>query len=202
MLDPVRFITNISTGEMGYAIARAAKKKNLKITLISGPTVLTPPEGVRFVPITTVEELERAIQKHFFKNDFLVMAAAVGDFIPMRQAVKKIPRRRRWTVSFKESTDLVKKIAKKKGNRVVVGFSLETNDWLARSRKKLLKKGLDGIVANYYSRSHNPFGRTAVHAALMDPKRTRVYRLGSKAALARRIVSWLFRLAPGRPPKN
>ena len=99
MLDPVRFITNLSTGEMGYAIAREAKKRGFAVTLISGPTALVPPRGVRMVPIVTVEELGRALERHFFRHDVLVMAAAVGDFIPTRYALKKISRQKRWILS-------------------------------------------------------------------------------------------------------
>ena len=121
------------------------------------------------------------------------MSAAVGDFIPMRRASKKIPRQKRWTVSFREAPDLVKKLAQKKGNRKVIGFSLETGDWLGRSRRKLVRKQLDGIVANYYSPRHNPFGPTRVHAALLDREKTRVLHRPSKAALAREILDWIFR---------
>ena len=193
MLDPVRFITNLSTGEMGYALAREAKKRGWKVTLISGPTALLPPKGIRVIPIVTVAELARALQKHFFRHDVLVMSAAVGDFIPVRRASKKIPRRKRWTVNFREAPDLVRKVARKKGKRIVIGFSLETGDWLRRSRRKLVQKHLDGIVANYYSPRHNPFGSTQVHAALLDREKTRVLRRPSKAALAREILNWIFR---------
>ena len=194
MLDPVRFITNLSTGEMGYAIAREAQKKNFRVTLISGPTALIPPEGVRLVPVVTVNELERALQKHFFRHDVLIMAAAVGDFIPVHRALKKIPRQKMWKLSFREAPDLVRKMARKKGNRIVIGFSLETNNWLERSREKRLRKNLDGIVANYFSTQHNPFGKTQVHVAFIDERKTQIFRLNSKAALARRTLRWVLAL--------
>lgn len=202
MLDPVRFITNLSTGEMGYAIAREAKRRRFQVTLISGPTALNPPRGVTLVPIVTVKELEQALRKYFFRHDALVMAAAVGDFIPVRQALGKVPRQRRWRVDFRESPDLVRAVARKKGERVVIGFSLETDQWIERSRQKRLKKNLDGIVANYFSGRHDPFGRTKVHAALIDSRKTRVFRLGSKAELARRILRWLNRLSGVRRSKK
>lgn len=195
MLDPVRFITNLSTGEMGYAIADEAARKGFLVTLISGPTNLVPPRGIRFVPIVTVGDLEGALNKHFRRHDALVMTAAVGDFIPLHRALKKIPRQARWTVTFKTSPDLIRKVAQRRGGRIVVGFSLETNNWIKRSQKKLLRKNLDGIVANCYSVRHNPFGRTAVHAALIDRDKTKILRLKSKGALARRIVSWVVGLA-------
>lgn len=195
MLDPVRFITNLSTGEMGYAIAKEARKRGWKVTLISGPTSLIPPRGVRVIPIITVKELDEALQRHFFRHDALVMSAAVGDFIPLRTALKKIPRMKKWTVNFREAPDLIKKVAHKKGDRIVIGFSLETGDWLKRSRRKLVRKHLNGIVANYYSPGHNPFGQTRVHAAFLHGTKTRILRLPSKAVLARRLLHWIGELS-------
>lgn len=199
MLDPVRFITNLSTGEMGYAIAREFRKKGFDVTLISGPTALTPPKGVRFIPIITVEELRRAIGKQFFKSDALIMAAAVGDFIPVSRAFKKVPRKKTWKVAFHQSPDLVRQVATRKGARFVVGFSLETDNWIKRSEAKQRAKHLDGIVANYYSHRHNPFGPIRkVHVALIDCQKTRILRLRSKPILARHLVNWIIALSKSR----
>lgn len=198
MLDPVRFIANLSTGEMGYAIAREAVRRRFKVTLISGPTALPPPKGVRFVPIVTVGDLKRALRRHFFRHDALVMAAAVGDFIPRGRSLKKIPRQKKWKVVFRQSPDLVRQVAQRKGGRIVIGFSLETGNWLARSREKQRTKNLDGMVANYFSSRHNPFGRTRVHVALMDAHRTRILSLGSKTRLARHILNWVIALGEAR----
>jgi phosphopantothenoylcysteine decarboxylase/phosphopantothenate--cysteine ligase len=145
-------------------------------------------------PIVTVEELGRALEKHFFRHDVLVMAAAVGDFIPTRRALKKIPRQGKWKVSFRQAPDLVRKMARRKRGRVVIGFSLETGDWLRRSRKKRLRKNLDGIVANYYSPRHNPFGRARPHVAFIDERDTRIFRAPSKGVLARQVVNWAVAL--------
>lgn len=194
MLDPVRFITNLSTGEMGYALARAARRRGARVTLISGPTALKPPRGIQFVSITTVEDLRHALQKHFFRNDLLFMAAAVGDFLPLRKATKKIPRKRRWTVTFRQAPDLVATVAKQKGKRIVIGFSLETGNWMERSRRKWRRKHLDGIVANYYSAGHDPFGRGRIHVVLIDARGTRRLRLGSKGKLAEALLDWASEL--------
>jgi len=191
MLDPVRFITNLSTGEMGYAVAREARRRGLEVTLVSGPTWLKAPRGIRVVPIVTVEDLRRALRRHFSRNDVLVMAAAVGDFLPVRTAPKKIRRQRHWKALFRQAPDLVREVAKKKENRVVIGFSLETGNWLERSRQKLKKKHLDGIVAHYFTPRHNPFGKTQVHVALIDRKKVQVLRLRSKSELARRVLDWV-----------
>lgn len=198
MLDPVRFITNLSTGEMGYTIARAARRKGFQVTLISGPTALEPPPGVRFVSVVTVEDLRRALGRHFFRHDILVMAAAVGDFLPLRRALKKVPRQRRWKVAFREAPDLVRALGRKKGRRVVIGFSLETGNWLERSRKKLKAKHLDGIVANYFSPRHNPFGERRVRVALVDSRNTRLLPRQPKSRLAGNLLNWVIALARGR----
>ena len=191
MLDPIRFITNLSTGGMGYAIAREARRRGLKVTLISGPTSLVPPKGVRWIPIVTVGELEKALRRHFFRHDVLIMTAAVGDFIPVRRALKKIPRQKRWTVVFRSSPDLVRDLAARKGRRIVIGFSLETGNWIQRSQKKRMAKRLDGIVANYFSPRHNPFGKRGVHAALIDARQTRLLRLRSKSGFAKHLLDWV-----------
>lgn len=198
MIDPVRFITNLSTGEMGYAVAREARRKGYEVTLISGPTALTPPRGVRFVPIVTVDELTRALDRYFSRTDVLVMSAAVGDFAPLRRATRKIPRQRILTLRFRETPDLIRRMAGRKGRRVVIGFSLETDSWLARSRSKREAKKLDGMVANYFSNRQNPFGRTGVHVALIDARKIRVLRFTSKSKLARRLLDWILELAQRR----
>lgn len=200
MLDPVRFITNLSTGEMGYAIAREAKEKGFQVTLISGPTALAPPRGIRFVPVVTVSDLERQLRRHFPKTDLLFMSAAVGDFLPVRFASKKVRRQKRWKVEFRQSPDLVKGVAKMRKHQIVIGFSLETSRWIERSRKKRIAKGLDGIVANYYSRRRSPFGKNRVQVALIDGEGSRVLGLQSKSALARRLVRWAVKL--GELSKN
>lgn len=195
MLDPVRFITNLSTGEMGYSVAREARRKGFQVTLISGPTSLTPPRGVRWVPIVTVKDLEAALKKHFFNHDVLFMSAAVGDFLPVTRSSRKVPRKKTLKVLFRQSPDLVGTLARRKGDRIVIGFSLETNDWLRRSRKKRLKKHLDGIVANHFRPGHNPFGKTRARVALIDSEGARVFRFGSKPALARTLIRWAAGLA-------
>ena len=136
--------------------------------------------------------------REFFKHDFLIMSAAVGDFVPVRYFSTKVARQKQWTVKFRQTHDLVEGLAQKKGKRLVIGFSLETEDWLERSKRKRIRKHLDGIVANYYSRRHNPFGVSGVHAALIDEWKTQVLRLSSKGKLAQRALNWMIALARAR----
>src|SRR3990167_1087040 len=107
MLDPVRFLSNRSTGEMGYAIAEAAKSHRYKVTLISGPTGLVPPKGVKFVQITSARELQKACKHYFPKNDILVMTAAVCDYAPSRVASQKIKRKKSCKLVLKQTPDIV-----------------------------------------------------------------------------------------------
>jgi phosphopantothenoylcysteine decarboxylase/phosphopantothenate--cysteine ligase len=202
MIDPVRFITNLSSGEMGYAIARRAREKGFKVTLISGPTHLKVPKGVSYVPIVTVRDLERALRKHFRRNDILIMSAAVGDFIPEKRTTGKIPRSPHWKINFRQSPDLVRRAAQKKGRRLVIGFSLETGRWIKRSRQKMVRKNLDGIVANYFSPRHNPFGSSKVRAALINGKESRVVRSRSKLEFAGKLMNWVGQMAEGKALKN
>ena len=202
MLDPVRFITNLSTGEMGYAIAQKAKEKGFQVTLISGPTDLKPPKGVRLIPIVTVRDLERELKKHFRRNEVLIMSAAVGDFIPEKRASRKIARRNQWRITFRQSPDLVREAARRKGRRLVIGFSLETHDWIRRSRAKMTRKNLDGIVANCFSSHHNPFGKTQVRAALIHKRKSRILHSRSKLEFAGKLVDWLWELARVKVSKN
>lgn len=198
MLDPVRFITNLSTGEMGYAIAREARRRGFQTTLISGPTCLIPPRRVTLVPIVTVQDLERALKRHFSKCDVLIMAAAVGDFLPLRKAQKKVRRQRNWKITFRQAPDLVREVARRKVHRIVIGFSLETEDWLARSCRKLAMKHLDGIVANRFGPHHNPFGKTGVEVGLIDRRGVRVIHVASKEAFASRLLNWAIALMKER----
>jgi phosphopantothenoylcysteine decarboxylase/phosphopantothenate--cysteine ligase len=187
---------------MGYAIAQRAQEKGFKVTLISGPTHLKVPKGVQCVSIVTVRDLERALRRHFPKNDILIMSAAVGDFIPEKRTTKKIPRRARWQITFRQSPDLVRRVAQKKGRRLVIGFSLETGRWIKRSQKKMVHKNLDGIVANYFSSRHNPFGSSKVHAALINGKGSRVVYSRSKFEFAGKLMDWVGQMTEGKSLKK
>jgi phosphopantothenoylcysteine decarboxylase/phosphopantothenate--cysteine ligase len=192
MLDPVRFLSNLSTGQKGYALARVAKEKGYQVTLISGPTALKKPRGVCLVPIVSAKDLKRACDRYFPSCDALIMTAAVCDFTPATYRIQKIHRTHTRSVHLKRTPDIVAGLGKRKGKRIVIGFCLETENWLRRAKNKIKSKHLDGIVANHYGKGYSPFGNRPVHVALMDGKgRSVSLAKVSKAALSERILHWM-----------
>ncbi len=148
-IDPVRFITNASSGKMGYALAGAAQKAGHKVTLISASD-LQPPVGVEFVGVDSAAEMFVEVKKHFSRCDCLIMAAAVADYTPAQRAKTKIKKKgKSFTIKLKPTTDILKWAGKnKKKNQIVVGFALEDRSVLTRAEKKLKEKNLDMIIAN------------------------------------------------------
>lgn len=192
MLDPVRYLSNRSTGEMGYALAEAARIRGYQVTLISGPTALPRPNGVRFIPVVSARDLREASEKQFQQNDALIMVAAVCDFTAASYHEKKIKRARTHALHLKKTPDILKGLAARKEGRRVIGFCLETEDWLINARRKLERKNLDGIVANFCSARSVPFGKTKVQTALLDHTgRTEKLRAMTKRQLAGKILSWM-----------
>jgi phosphopantothenoylcysteine decarboxylase/phosphopantothenate--cysteine ligase len=156
-IDPVRGITNLSTGLMGYELARAAVKKGHKVTLISGPTWLVPPERARVLKVTTAGEMAKAVRSAVKSADCLIMAAAVADFRVKTARDKKIKRSGPVSLDLVKNIDILRSVKGVK-LKVKVGFALETDNCLKNARKKLEAKGLDMIVMNRAGRGHAPFG--------------------------------------------
>jgi phosphopantothenoylcysteine decarboxylase/phosphopantothenate--cysteine ligase len=148
-IDPVRFISNASSGRMGYALARAALGAGHKVTLISASD-LQPPVGVEFVGADSAAEMFVAVKKFFHKCGCLIMAAAVSDYTPARQAKHKIKKNKEsLTIKLKPTIDILKWAGKhKKKNQIIVGFALEEKNLRANAEKKLKEKNLDMIIAN------------------------------------------------------
>lgn len=169
-IDPVRFISNYSTGTMGYAIAKIAKKRGHHVSLISGPTHLKQPRGVKTISITTAEEMFKAVKSHLGKSDCLVMSAAVSDFRPARYYKKKQKRAGRLkAIPLRENTDILLWAGRKKDKRVLVGFCMETENLLLNARKKLHAKSLDMIVANEIDTKKSAFGAGKTSVLILGP---------------------------------
>ncbi|HVE13371.1 MAG TPA: phosphopantothenoylcysteine decarboxylase [Elusimicrobiota bacterium] len=149
-MDPVRFLTNASTGRMGFCLAEAAKNLGAKVVLVSGPTCLEDPRGVDVKRVTTAAEMRRAALKSSSKADVFIAAAAVGDWRFERVAPHKIKREKKAvTVRLVPNPDIVAEVARgSRRPRLVVGFALESRDILENARKKLASKNLDAVVAN------------------------------------------------------
>jgi phosphopantothenoylcysteine decarboxylase/phosphopantothenate--cysteine ligase len=147
--DPIRYISNRSSGKMGYAIAGAARALSSQVVLVSGPTALMPPKGVEFVSVTTAQEMAEAVWSRFEAVDICIMAAAVCDFRPKKTAASKIKKASFSGVLELEATpDILAELGRRKKSQVLVGFAAETDDLESNAREKLVRKGLDFIVAN------------------------------------------------------
>ena len=148
-IDPVRFISNASTGKMGYALARAAIAAGHKVTLVTCPTNLRPPRQAKVVDVETGAEMFGAVKKHFNKCDCLIMAAAVADYTPAKKSKIKIKKGSGpFTLKLKPMPDIVKWAGQNKKKQIVVGFALEDKAIRANAEKKLKDKNLDMIIAN------------------------------------------------------
>jgi len=189
-LDPVRFISNRSTGYMGYELARAAKKRKHRVTLISGPTLIDPPGGVRFLRVDTAEELEKLLRRELKKCDILIMASAVSDFRAASFSKKKIKRRKNLTIRLLRNRDILKAIpGSERKNKIIIGFSLETGNLLRNASEKLKNKGLDLIVANALAPGNTPFGTGRKTVYLLDKLgRTKKLAKMTKTHIARAIL--------------
>ena len=147
--DPVRFISNYSSGKMGYALAVMARRRGAAVTLVSGPTELPVPRGVAFVPIRTALEMRDAVLAHLAEATVVIKAAAVADYRPaVCEPVKIKKKEGSLTVHLERNPDIISEIADRKGDRIVVGFSMESDHLLENASKKLIAKGMDFIVAN------------------------------------------------------
>lgn len=146
--DPVRFLSNRSSGRMGFAIAHAAQNRGARVLLVSGPTSLPTPPGVVRTDVTSAEEMLHAVLGQFETTTILIMAAAVADYRPSTSAPKKMKKQETLTVELLRNPDILAEAGRHKGSRILVGFAAETEDLVANAREKLQKKHLDLIVAN------------------------------------------------------
>jgi phosphopantothenoylcysteine decarboxylase/phosphopantothenate--cysteine ligase len=158
-IDPVRYISNRSSGKMGYALAEAARDRGASVTLIHTPTSLAPPIGATCVPVGTAEQMYEAVKSAYASTDVLIMAAAVADFRPAAADSQKIKKRdARLTLDLEPTIDILAATASCERHPIRVGFAAETNNLAAYAREKLESKRLDLIVANDVSRSDSGFG--------------------------------------------
>ncbi|GIM27862.1 phosphopantothenoylcysteine decarboxylase [Clostridium polyendosporum] len=158
-IDPVRYITNRSSGKMGYAIAEEARDRGAEVVLISGPTSLPDPFGMKVVRVKTNEEMLNAVLEHFDFIDIVIKSAAVADYKPQNYSSKKIKKSsENLLVEFTRDNDILKLLGERKKNQILVGFAAESNDVLENAQSKLDRKNLDYIVANDITSSDTGFG--------------------------------------------
>jgi phosphopantothenoylcysteine decarboxylase/phosphopantothenate--cysteine ligase len=177
-IDPVRYISNRSSGRMGYALAAAAARRGAQVTLVSGPTVLPPPTTTAFVPVQTAEEMREAVLHHAAGAAIVIKAAAVADYRVRQAAAQKIKGKRDLTLDLVPNPDILAEVAARGTGAFIVGFAAETNDVAANARAKLDAKGIDLLVANDVSRRDIGFDAEENEVLLID-------RWGGSRALPR-----------------
>ena len=200
-IDPVRFVSNRSTGRMGYRLAEAARDRGARVILVSGPTSLEPPSGVDFVGVRSAAEMKRAVEDRGTAATVVVMAAAVSDYRPASvasQKVKKSPGPLR--LELLRTDDILRGLGETKNGRVLVGFAAETERVREHARAKLREKRLDLIVANDVSRTDAGFATETNTAVLLDASGAcEELPLMGKLELAGRILDRVVALAKGQP---
>ena len=189
-LDPVRYLTNRSSGRMGYAVAAAAWRRGAEVTLVSGPTALATPRGVTRVDVNSAIEMREALQSRTAASALVVMVAAVADYRPCSAASTKIKKQagEGLTLALEQNPDIVAGLSKIAGERVLVGFAAETDDVLRHARDKLLRKGLDLVVANDVTRPGAGFETETNAAVLVDAGGEQETGMLTKDELADRIL--------------
>jgi phosphopantothenoylcysteine decarboxylase/phosphopantothenate--cysteine ligase len=173
--DPVRVLTNPSTGKMGYAVAEAAAHMGAAVTLVSGPTELVAPSGVEVVRVVDAEAMRRAMLERAPAADIVVMAAAVSDFRPISRSDEKLAKTDDGglTIELERTADILEEIGALSGERTVVGFAAETSDLEERARHKLERKGCDVIVANRVGGAGVGFAADTNEVVILDRHGTR-----------------------------
>ncbi len=190
-IDPVRYISNGSTGKMGYAVANAAALRGSKVTLVSGPVDIEPPSGVQVVNVTSAEDMYRAVMELESEYDIIVMSAAVGDFRPEAAADNKIKKSAGTPeIRLVPNPDILAELGRRRRRRVLVGFCMETRDLLENAAKKLESKNADIIVANDLNTPGAGFGTdTNVVTMLFRDGREKLELRDTKAAIADVILT-------------
>ncbi len=195
-LDPVRYLSNRSSGKMGYALARAGLRRGAEVLLISGPTGIEPPAGVRLISVTTAAEMRDAVLEEFPGSTAVIMAAAVTDYRPVDFATQKIKRGKGpIELRLEPNPDILKEIGARKNGKMLVGFAAETEELIINAEKKLKEKNLDMIVANNVRDAGAGFDVDTNVATILDRTGSvRSLPLMSKDELAEEIFDHLLAL--------
>jgi len=170
-IDPVRFLTNRSSGKMGYALAKVARRRGAEVILVTGPTSLPlPRRDIEIVPVQTAEEMRRAVFAHVQGCSAVIKAAAVSDFRPKAMSLQKLKKASASPyLELEKTEDILGEIGKKKGDRILVGFAAETEDLVTNARKKLMEKNLDLIVVNDVTKPGVGFGLDTNQVKILYP---------------------------------
>lgn len=195
-IDPVRYITNHSTGKMGYALARDCMLRGASVTLVSGRSALTPPPFTNVVSVTSAKDMFNAVTEHAAEQDIIIKAAAVADYRPASIATEKMKKKDdALSIELERTDDILKYLGEhKQPHQFLCGFSMETEHMLENSRKKLEKKHLDMIVANNLKQAGAGFGTDTNIVTMITPQEETALELLSKEDAAHAIVGQILKL--------
>lgn len=193
-IDPVRYITNHSSGKMGYAIARRAMLRGADVTLVSGPTALEPVPFVKMVPVVTAQEMFEAVRDHLDEQDILIKSAAVADYRPASVSEEKVKKTEGdMSISLERTQDILGYVAEhRREDQVICGFSMETQNMLENSRKKLTKKKLDMIAANNVKDAGAGFATDTNLITIITKQEERALPLMTKEEAAHELLSYIL----------
>lgn len=203
-IDPVRFLTNHSTGKMGYAIAAEAQRLGGEVTLVSGPTQLEVEEGIYKIDVSSAEEMYQAVHQHLPEKHVVIMTAAVADYAPAQVAKQKIKKSNdELHIPLKRTRDILKSVGQiKKEGQILVGFALETHNELEHAQKKLQKKKLDFVVLNSMREAGAGFGHDTNKITLVFKNKELSFPLKSKTEVARDILQQVVLLRKQKNASN
>jgi len=198
-IDPVRFLSNYSSGKMGFAIARAARDRGARVILVSGPVHLADPKGVETIHVTSAQEMYREVMDKVTEADVVIKAAAVADFRPVARGEQKTKKGDAETmaIALQRNPDILTELGQQKGSRILVGFAAETEELLRYAREKLQKKNLDMLVANDVTQDGAGFdGETNIVRLLTPDGETEELPLMTKNEVAESLLDRILRLLP------
>jgi phosphopantothenoylcysteine decarboxylase/phosphopantothenate--cysteine ligase len=197
-LDPVRYLTNRSSGRMGYAMAEAALRRGARVLLVSGPTALTPPGAAEVTPVESAEQMREAVLNLLPQATIVIKTAAVSDYRAKSAAPQKMKRKGSITLELESTTDILKEISLRKQAQIVVGFAAETENVLENARQKLAAKHLDAVVVNDVSREGIGFDSERNEVTIITHDEVVEVPKTSKAEVAQRVLDQVVRLRQRR----
>ncbi|MGL4791720.1 MAG: bifunctional phosphopantothenoylcysteine decarboxylase/phosphopantothenate--cysteine ligase CoaBC, partial [Anaerotignaceae bacterium] len=195
-IDPVRFISNHSTGKMGYDLAIACARRGAKVTLVSGKTNLKPPMFMEVVNVTSAEEMFLAFKNRFLENDIVIKAAAVADYRPINVSDEKIKKKDDdMSIKLTRNTDIIKYMGEnRREGQFLCGFSMETENMIENSKAKLKKKNIDMIIANNLKQSGAGFGTDTNIVTIITETQEEELEIMTKEKVAHKIITEILKI--------
>lgn len=191
-IDPVRFLGNLSSGKMGFALAKEAEKRGANVSLISGPVSLDTPRNVHRTNVISAIEMKKEIEKRFDHIDVLIMSAAVADYQPVISSENKIKKSdENMIIELKKTPDILKDLAKKKKKQIIIGFALETESEIKNAYKKMKSKNLDAIVLNSLNDKGAGFGHNTNKVTIITPLEEKKFDLKTKDLVSKDILNFV-----------